>query len=134
MALKYRSVYVASSWKNNYLPGIVHILRRCGLEVYDFREPSPGQKGFSWKEVAPDWENWTPSQWRDALKSSQAMAGFRRDLDAMEKADLCLLVLPSGRSAHLEAGYMAGKGKAVLTLALESSGADLMSLLLHAPE
>ncbi len=31
-------------------------------------------------------------------------------------ADACVLVLPCGRSAHLEAGYFAGAGKPLLIL------------------
>ena len=35
-------IYVASSWRNLLQPGIVLALRRCGHEVYDFRNPAPG--------------------------------------------------------------------------------------------
>lgn len=30
-------LYLASSWRNNIYPGILHTLRRFGHEVYDFR-------------------------------------------------------------------------------------------------
>jgi nucleoside 2-deoxyribosyltransferase len=52
----------------------------------------------------------------------------------MDHADCCVLVLPSGRSAHLEAGYMAAQGKPVYTLALERVEPDLMNLLLGPPD
>ena len=30
-------IYVASSWRNQYFPDVVKILREYGHEVYDFR-------------------------------------------------------------------------------------------------
>jgi hypothetical protein len=45
-----------------------------------------------------------------------ALAGFASDFDAMKWADRCVLVLPSGRSAHLEAGWFAGQGRRVAVL------------------
>lgn len=39
---------------------------------------------------------------------------FAADLEALECADTCVLVLPCCRSAHTEAGWMAGAGKRVI--------------------
>lgn len=108
-------LYVASSWRNPYQQDVVELLRMSGHEVYDFRHP-PGATGFGWREIHPDWERWTPEQWREALRHPRAVEGFRSDRDGMAWADACVLVLPSGRSAHLEAGYMAGQGKPVVML------------------
>ena len=47
----------------------------------------------------------------------------------MEWADTCVLLLPSGRSAHLEAGYMKGRGKRLIIHIPEYDGPDLMYLL-----
>src|SRR5258705_2332390 len=44
-------IYVASSWRNPLQPAIVHTLRRCGHDVYDFRSPKPGDRGFHWSEL-----------------------------------------------------------------------------------
>lgn len=132
--MKHRFVYVASSWRNLYQPGVVAALRSLDLRVYDFRSPNPGMAGFAWSEIDPGWLNWTPAQWRDALRHPIAQAGYRNDKSGMDMADCCVLVLPCGRSAHLEAGYMAGQGKPVYTLALEPVEPDLMNLLLGPPE
>lgn len=35
-------IYVASSWRNPYQPGIVDLLRMHGHKAYDFRNP-PGK-------------------------------------------------------------------------------------------
>ena len=59
-----RNVYVASSWRNRYQPDVVQWLRGLDLEVYDFRNPRPGDDGFRWSEIDPDWQQWTPAQYR----------------------------------------------------------------------
>ncbi len=132
--MKHRSVYVASSWRNLYQIAVVTALRRFGLEVYDFREPVPGGKGFGWSEIDPNWLQWTPKQWREALGHPIAAKGYAADRSGMDRSECCVLVLPSGRSAHLEAGFMAGQGKPVYTLALEKVEPDLMNLLGGPPE
>lgn len=108
-----RKIYVASSWRNPIQQEIVRVLRKAGHEVYDFVNPAPGQHGFAWLEVNPDWLNWTPEQFIADLYSGHpaVMRGFSLDKDALDWADTCVLVLPCGRSAHLEAGYAAGRGK-----------------------
>lgn len=124
------NVYIASSWRNLLQPGIVVALRKLGFTVYDYRNPHGDDNGFGWKQIALDWGMWSPRQWRDALQHPIAVAGYKNDFDAMLAADCCVLVLPCGRSAHLEAGFMAGQGKPVYTLALEKQEPELMSLLL----
>lgn len=107
-------IYVASSWRNEHQQYIVNVLREAGHEVYDFKHPAPGDAGFHWSEVDPNWQDWTIHQYRTALTHDYAKFGFNRDFDAMKAADACVLVLPCGRSAHLEAGWMKGAGKKVL--------------------
>lgn len=127
-------VYVASSWRNYLQPAVVAVLRASGIDCYDFKNPAPEKSGFSWKSIDPNWQQWTPQQWRDAIGGPIAKEGYALDKGGMDKADACVLVLPAGRSAHLEAGYMAGQGKPVFTLALAKEEPDLMTLLLGPPE
>jgi hypothetical protein len=104
-------IYVASSWRNPFQQEVVAWLREVGHEVYDFRNPRPGDDGFHWSDIDPAWQSWSPLQYRKALKHPIAAAGFESDFSAMRRADICVLVLPCGRSAHLEAGWMAGSGR-----------------------
>ena len=51
------------------------------------------------------------------------------DIQALEWADTCVMVLPCGRSAHTEAGWLAGKGKRTVVYIPEMQEAELMYLL-----
>lgn len=119
-------IYVASSWRNNIQPEVVDILRRHGHEVYDFKKPMNEPDGFHWSDIDPNWRNWTEGEYLAALHTDFADHGFRRDHDAMEWAEACVLVLPCGRSAHLEAGEFIGKGKRLYILLDDTFEAELM--------
>jgi hypothetical protein len=124
-------IYVASSWRNQKQPGVVRALRAAGHEVYDFRNPAPGVSGFAWSEIDAGWQRWSPTQFRQALKHPIACEGFRRDREALESCDACVLVLPCGRSAHLEAGYAAARGADTFVLAEEPCEPELMYRLMR---
>ena len=111
-----RRVYVASSWRNTIHPDVVAAARSAGHEVYDFKNPRAGDYGFHWSEIDPAWKNWTTKQYRAALEHPIARNGFKSDWNAMQWADSCILVMPCGRSAHIEAGYFVGAGKRLVIL------------------
>lgn len=123
-----RRIYLASSWRNPSQPDAVTMLRDHGHEVYDFRNPT-GSSGFRWTEIDPGWEKWTAEQYREALETPFAQRGFRNDFDAMRWADVGVLLLPCGRSAHLELGWMAGAGKLTIIWTRDGEEPELMALL-----
>lgn len=122
-----RYTYVASSWRNPFQQEIVAMLRRAGLDVYDFREPEPGVRGFAWSDIDPEWQAWAAQDYRKALDDPIAVDGFYRDFSAMERADAMVLVLPCGRSAHLELGWAVGAGKRTCILTLDGEEPELMA-------
>ena len=83
-----KKIYVASSWRNEFQPEVVKTLRALGHEG-------------------------SAEQYRENLNHPIAEAGFKSDLDAMLACDVCVLVLPCGRSAHTEAGWYSGAGRPV---------------------
>lgn len=123
-------IYVASSWRNPYQPEVVKALQAAGHKVYDFRHPAPGNHGFAWSEIDPDWLNWTPGLFRTLLDHPIARAGFRLDMNALKACDACVCVLPCGRSAHLELGWAQGHGKPCTVLMLDKQEPELMYLML----
>lgn len=125
-------VYVASSWRCSRQPLVVEALRAAGHEVYDFRAPKgPGSPGFSWHELdssmppGPADLELPAGQIRALLDHPIAEDGFEADMGALRRCDICVLVLPCGRSAHLEAGWAAGAGKHTIVL-LDDGEPDLM--------
>lgn len=107
-----RKIYVASSWRNKIYDGIVAKLKELGHEVYDFRNPEGGT-GFSWSQIDEEWKDWSPERYVFCLNTDIAQKGFDSDFNAMKWADTCVMVLPCGRSANTEAGWMKGAGKEV---------------------
>lgn len=119
-------IYVASSWRNLHYPEVVKTLRDAGHEVYDFRNPPHGKGGFFWKNLDPDFDKWNVHQYKQGLKQPASELQFQCDLDALNWADTCLLVLPCGRSAHTEAGWMKGSGKRTIVYIPEMQEPELM--------
>ncbi len=111
-------IYVASSWRNDYQPSVVTALRDDGFAVYDFRNPTypaglvPRPRGgFHWSDIDAQWERWDLKAYTRGLDHQLAVEGFRSDAEALQACTACVLVLPSGRSAHLEGGYVVGLGR-----------------------
>jgi hypothetical protein len=121
-----KKIYVASSWRNELQIYVVNELRKAGHEVYDFRNPPSGLKGFSWSEIDPKWKEWKTDEYKKALLHERSVEGFNSDFDGMKWADICVMVLPCGRSANTEAGWMKGAGKTVYVLQLINQEPELM--------
>jgi len=125
-----RKIYLASSWRNIQQPEAVRSLRAAGHEVYDFRNPPAGiENGFRWSELDEQWQSWSAATYREALKKPLAQRDFNSDFDGMKWADVGLLLLPCGRSAHLELGWMIGAGKQTIIWTRDGEGPELMALL-----
>ena len=125
-----RKVYVASSWRNRPLQQeVVRHLRAAGFEVYDFTDPTNDKGAFSWSDLGEGDgnrpEDWPPEKCIEFLNHPRAEEGFRQDFDAMQRSQACVLVLPAGRSANLEAGWFIGKGRPVVVLK-DAGTPDLM--------
>jgi hypothetical protein len=96
-------IYLASSWRNESYPSVLAALRTAGHNVYDFRA---GNYRSDCHESHADYVR--------APRSRAASKQFNAELAALDACYVCVLLLPCGRSAHLEAGYAAGRGKQVV--------------------
>lgn len=118
-------VYIASSWKNERYEAVCAELRNAGHTILCWRE-----QPF----IDPNWEKWTSEQFIAAMNTDVFVAGCKKNLDLMYQADVVLLLLPCGRSAHLEMGWAVGV-EWCCTVALMDSGCvstELMYGLLDA--
>ena len=119
-------VFVASSWDNKYYPEVVQALRIAGHEVYDFRNPQLCDIGNHSTQINENARNSMFEQHAEGLRISLGEKQFLADIDALYWADICVIVLPCGRSAHTEAGFMVGKGKIVIAYIPEAQDPELM--------
>ena len=129
-------IYVASSWRNTFQPGVVEALRADGHEVYDFKAGGDGwgtggtgPGGFAWSEVAApgqDWKSWTVAEYLQALEHPRAQEGFERDMNALDACEACVMVMPCGPSASMEMGFAVGAGKQVYVYVPAMREPDLM--------
>lgn len=111
-------IYLATSWRNPIHGAVLDQLVQAGHQVYDFKNPPNGVKGFAWSDVDPDYsEKWKadPAKYLDTLTTHPRCAqGFLNDMKGLKWCDTCVLLLPCGRSAHIEAGWACGAGKRVI--------------------
>ncbi len=123
-------IYVASSWRNERQQEIVRSLRGEGHEVYDFKNPRGGENGFHWSNIDATWQDWSPKDYRqNLLTAREAAYGYMSDMRAMEWCEAMLLVMPCGRSAHLEMGWAAGARKITGYLIEDAFEPELMTLM-----
>jgi hypothetical protein len=119
-------VYVASSWKNQLQEEMCYRLRTEGRhQVYDFKHPN-SCPGFHWSSIGPGHESWTAEQLSAGLEAPRARETYHSNFEALSSCDVCVLVLPCGRSSHLEAGYAVGCNRPLYILQLEPQPAELM--------
>lgn len=133
-------VYVASSWRNPLQPLVCKTLEAAGIDYYDFRHPEEGESGFHWTHVGmPTYElrrNYeVPTvpveEYLRGLQHPIAQRGFKFDFDAMKSCDTCVMVMPCGKSAHLELGWFTGQPdrRSAILLDGEDMQPELMYLL-----
>jgi hypothetical protein len=110
-----RRVYIASSWKNvSHVRELARVLREEGHEVFDFTDAENRPDGLgNFVFNASKWAGKPLDEidWKEFLGYDATVRAFHSDLAGLDWADTVVLLLPSGRSSHLEAGYAVGQGK-----------------------
>ena len=104
---KPRSVYLIGSLRNPNIIPMANRLRAQGFDIFeDWSSPGPETDSF-WKE----YEKARGRSYIEALQGHHAQHVFAFDKKHLDRCDAAVLVLPAGRSGHLELGYCVGKGK-----------------------
>lgn len=104
-------VYIASSWKNETdVKSLAGFLRSRGFEVDDFTDDTRGRFIFHYSELGPIEQHDAKS----FLQHEKAQRAFAEDKKMIDWADAVVLLLPAGKSSHLEAGYAKGSGKKLI--------------------
>ena len=107
-----RKIYIASSWKNAERVRILaEQLRNCGHEVYAFCEPGQDHFVFDAREHGID-----QLTAKEAVSDPMFIRAYEADKAGLDWADTCVILLPAGKSTHLEGGYTVGCGKDLFIL------------------
>lgn len=115
-------IYISSSWNNKIHTYLVMLLRQQGHKVYDFKNLNNNQDGHSIiediikslrLESAYKQGILSPEDNDKILSDKKVVKCYSEHLKAIQDADTCILLLPCGKSSHIEAGYLAGIGKRV---------------------
>jgi len=117
------NIYVIGSLRNPKVPEIAERLRALGHDVFD-----------DWFAAGPEaddyWQKYEQGRGHtlaQALKGRAAQNVYWFDRNNLTRADVGVLVLPAGKSGHLELGWMLGKGmKGYILLDREPERFDVM--------
>lgn len=109
-------IYLASSWKMKQTVSLMAvILKDAGHEVDSFCSDDGIRKSFDWDELTEIMEEeGIDISKLDAIEMMnhwRVRAAFKEDKTFIDWADVLIMIMPCGRSSHLEAGYAVGKGK-----------------------
>ena len=97
-------IYLIGSLRDKRIPEIANEIReKTGHEVFDdWFAPGPRADDY-WKE----YETARGRSYKEALKGYAATHIFAFDKHHLDTSNIGILILPSGKSCHLEAGYIA---------------------------
>lgn len=108
-------IYLASSWKNKEaVLEMASLLREEGHTVDAFCEENR-VVSFNWSELfaAMDTEGVDITEYdaMDMMDHWMVQDAFMYDKQQLDLCDAVIMMLPCGRSSHMEAGYAVGMGK-----------------------
>lgn len=101
------SIYLIGSLRNWKIVDLANEIQHAGYDVFaDWIGAGPKADAFFLKYAKK--RGWSYSQ---ALRSAGASNTFKFDKAHIDSSDAVILVMPAGRSGHLELGYARGCGK-----------------------
>jgi len=117
-------IYLIGSLRNAEITTIANELRKLGFEVFDdWHSVSPNGDDL-WK----DYEIRRGRTYEEALKGWHAHDVFDMDKKHIDRSDIGVLLMPAGKSAFLELGFMIGQGKPCFILMDDQERYDIMVL------
>lgn len=118
-------IYVIGSLRNPQVPVVGNALRAAGYDAFDDWY-SPGEScDDRWK----DYEVIRGRSYYDAILGHHAEHAFALDYKHLDRCDAAVLVLPAGKSAHLELGWVIGQRKPGFVLFDSEPEADRFELM-----
>lgn len=102
-----KSIYIIGSLRNTAVPQFANELQAQGFEAFaDWFSPGPEADDF-WR----DYSKARGLTYKQALASYSAKHVFEFDKHHLDRCDAAVMLMPAGKSGHLELGYIIGRGK-----------------------
>ncbi len=100
-------IYLIGALKNPEIPKYTNALAELGFQVFS-----------DWWAASEDADDWLRDyykvrgyNYKQTLASPAAQHIFNFDRKWLDLADIGIMVMPAGKSGHLELGYIKGRGK-----------------------
>ena len=103
MSILFPKIYLIGSLRNPIVPELGVELRKLGYEIFDDWFGSGPEADDYWQK----YEHQRGRTYKAALAGHAATTIFNLDKHHLESADAAVLVLPAGKSAHMEFGWFA---------------------------
>lgn len=100
-------LYLIGSLRNPEVPLLANRIRELGFDVFDDWYAAGPEADDYWQQ----YETIRGRHYQEALYGHAAEHVFFYDQHHLDESDIALLLLPAGKSVHLEFGYMIGQGK-----------------------
>jgi len=116
-------VYLIGSLRNVEVPNTAKFIREAvGCEVFDDWHCAGPEADDYWQK----YEKARGHSFDEALYGHAAQHVFNYDKSHLDSSDVGVLMLPAGKSGHLEAGYLIGQHKPVYIIGPEPERFDVM--------
>jgi hypothetical protein len=100
-------IYLIGSLRNPQIGAIAEKLRAVGHEVFDDWYAAGPEADDYWQK----YEIAKGNNYKQGLQGYAAKHVYEFDKFHLDRNEVAVLALPAGKSAHLELGYVIGKGK-----------------------
>lgn len=102
-----KTIYIIGALRNPKVPEFANALEAEGFEAFaDWFSPGPDADDF-----LRDYSHARGRSYKQALASYAAQHVFHFDKLHIDRADAAIMIMPAGKSGHLELGYCIGQGK-----------------------
>jgi len=122
-----KEIYLIGSLRNPDIPTFANEVRKMNYKVFDdWFSPGPEADDF--------WRKYETERGRTYEEALQGYAGqhvYEFDKHHIDRCDIGLLMMPAGKSGHIELGYMIGKGKPCFILMDNPDRWDVMYQFLN---
>ena len=104
------SIYLIGSLRNEAVPKLANAIREAtGAEVFDCWYAAGPEADDYWQKYATQ----RNQSYEEALRDYPAQHVFQYDKRHLTRCDAAVLVLPTGKSGHMEFGWFMGRREAV---------------------